>query len=135
MKLRFDPFSLQRKGLRPIVQNGIVQFLHSVKQITMEMKAYLFPKRSLSFPFLPSCLEQRTAHLLNLVYQEGQHHKQDKYLAEVFFPESEIMTKVTLLIFQGTKSLILDLPSSTGTAHKPIDIFFGDRQVDNPTEI
>ncbi len=63
------------------------------------MKAYLFPKRSLCFPFFPSCLEQRTAQLLNLIYQKGQHHEQDKHFTEVLFFEAKVMAEVIPLIF------------------------------------
>lgn len=39
------------------------------------MVTELFPEVALGLHLVPGCLEQGTAQLLNLIYQEGQHHE------------------------------------------------------------
>ena len=39
------------------------------------MVTELFPEVALGLHLVPGCLELGTAQLLNLIYQEGQHHE------------------------------------------------------------
>ena len=67
--------------------------------------------------------------MLNLVNKESQHHEQDKHLAEMLLAQAEVVAELVSLVLQGVECLVFYFPPGTGTAHKLVDILFGDIQV------
>ena len=62
---------------------------------------------------MPGSLEQGTTQLLNLIYQEGQYHRQGQHHGQVLLAVSVVMLQVISLVFQGVESLVLDLPAGS----------------------
>src|SRR5271157_4385886 len=111
------------------------QLLHGVKHQHVKMVADLFPEVALGLHLVPGRLEQGTAQLLNLIYQEGQHHQQGQHDRQVLLAVSEIMLQVISLVLQGVERLILDLPAGSSPPHDVPDDLRNQEKVGDPTEM
>src|SRR5271166_3890623 len=111
------------------------QVCHRVKQQCAKVVAKLFPEVALGLHFVPSRLEQGTTQLLNLIYQESQHHQQGQHHRQVLLTVSVVMLQVISLVFQGVEGLILDLPAGSSPPHDVPDVLRNQEKVGDPTEM
>ena len=98
-------------GFLPAIKQRFEQVLHGVQRIIIEQGSHALPQPALAAHLGPYRLEQRTAQLLDLIHQEGQHHQQGKYHREVLVAMTKIVLELVTLVFQRIERLILDAPA------------------------
>ena len=138
-------FSGSGNWLRGVSQGWVLSF-DTLKQRTQqiaeagkdersEQVADLFPQIAFGLHLLPSCLEQRTASLLDLVHHEGQHHQQGEHYRQILLTVTEVVFQAITLVFQGVERFVLDLPTGTATTHDGVNRLGCQRHVGDPGEV
>jgi len=96
---------------------------------------YFVPQIALSLLLFKCQLKERTAQLLNLINQKGQHHQHGKVVGQIVLSVSIIVLQVVALVLQRVKGLVFNLPACPSSFLDVKDIFFGDVQIGDPGEM
>src|SRR5512139_586522 len=99
-------------------KNNLVELLHGAKDEVAKVRPQVVPQGTLGFHLLPYRTEQRTACLLDLIDQEGQHHQHGEDHGEMLVTVSIVMFVVVALVLQRVERLVLDSPTSPAAAHQ-----------------
>ena len=122
-------------GFLPAIKQRFEQVLHGVQRIIIEQGSHALPQPALAAHLGPYRLEQRTAQLLDLIHEKGQHHQHGKHHREVLVAMTKMVLEVVPLVFQRVERLIFNPPAGPTTPHDLVHRAFGHPQVAHPTEM